>query len=202
MSDDTEDKTNNPETAPDAADTVPADAAEGASGAADADRPREAPYRIESQYVKDLSFESPRSPAVFTNPLHQNARINVAVDVATQTVGPRRVEVTLLIEAKADTDEGIVYVFELSYAAIVAVGPVPKEAVPPLLLIEVPRMLFPFARGIVANTTRDGGFNTLFLAPYDFLGLFEAKMNQQVEAAEQGAGDSEADAAGSDTETA
>ena len=152
------------------------------AGAADAQR--EAPYRIESQYVKDFSFESPRAPEVFFNTKHAQAKIDVVIDVETRNIGPRTVEVTLLIEAKASTDEGIVYVIELAYAGAVVVGAVPREAVPPLLLIEVPRMLFPFARNMIAELTRNGSFSTLFLAPFDFLGLFEAKMARQSEGGE------------------
>ncbi len=178
MSDDTSNSDPNPES-----DSTP-------ESQADAGQ-RQVPYRIESQYVKDFSFESPRAPDVFFNAKHAEAKIDVAVDVETKTIGPRIVEVTLMVEAKASTDEGVVYVIELAYAGAVAIGPVPKEAIPPLLLIEVPRMLFPFARNMVAELSRNGGFNTLFLAPFDFLGLFEAKMANQQEEGEPAVSDVE-----------
>ncbi|MDF1747237.1 MAG: protein-export chaperone SecB [Alphaproteobacteria bacterium] len=154
----------------------PASTGEGQSG------PAEPPYQIMIQYIKDLSFENPNSPAVFSQ--GEQPKAALTLDVATNPLTGRDVEVVLTIEAKAQVDGKTAYVLELAYAAVVRIGQVPKEALNALLYVEIPRMLFPFLREIVCDTTRAGGFSMLMLAPFDFVQIYRQRMAQEQQAAE------------------
>jgi len=133
---------------------------------------------IKAQYVKDLSFENPRAPASF-QPLQTPPGIEVSVNVAARHLGAQDYEVTLTINASAKSLGESVFVAELTYGGVVALGPVPQEHMRPLLLIEAPRLLFPFARNIIADATRDGGFPPLLLQPIDFVELYRRELSQQ-----------------------
>jgi preprotein translocase subunit SecB len=149
---------------------MPADAA--------AERPTNLTFAINMQYVKDLSFENPRAPQVFTS--NQSApQVQVNVDVGARQVGENVYEITLVLNAEAKAGDDTVFVVELTYAGIFTVPPLPQEQLRPLLLIECPRLLFPFARAIVAEATRDGGFPPLMINPIDFAALYR----RQAEAA-------------------
>ena len=133
-----------------------------------------------SQYVKDLSFENPNAPAIYQNP---NApQINVQFDIGANQVGEDVHEVALKIEVRAESEGQVAFLVEVSYAGLFGLRNIPAEHVQPFLLGEAPRLLFPFARRVVADTIRDGGFPPLMLEPIDFAGLY---MQQ---AAQQGAG--------------
>ena len=137
-----------------------------------------------SQYVKDLSFENPNAPAVFQ---WQSApQMDVQFNIAADGVGDNLFEVTLKIDVTAKHDEGTAFVIELKYAGLFGVRNVPDDQLQPFFLAEAPRILFPFARRVVADVVRDGGFQPLLLDPIDFHGLFM----QQVQAA-QGEGQGE-----------
>jgi preprotein translocase subunit SecB len=147
------------------------------AGAA-AERPTNFTFAINMQYVKDLSFENPRAPQVFAN--SQNApQVQVNVDVGARQVAETMYEITLVLNAEAKSGEETVFVVELTYAGLFTVPPLPQEQLRPLLLIECPRLLFPFARAIVADATRDGGFPPLMINPIDFAALYR----RQAEAA-------------------
>ena len=137
------------------------------------------PLTINAQYIKDLSFEHP-DPATSLQGADAQPAIDINVDVGADNIGENTFEVTLSIKANAKRDENALFVFELQYGGIFTLGTeVPKEAVHPVLMIECPRLLFPFARSIVANITREGGFPPLSLNPIDFAALY----HQQMEAA-------------------
>lgn len=130
-----------------------------------------------SQYVKDLSFENPNAPAIYQN---QTApEINVQFDIAAAQVGEDVHEVTLKVEVRAVIGETTAFVTELSYAGLFGLRNVPEEHVRPFLLGEGPRLLFPFARRVVADAIRDGGFPPLVLEPIDFNGLFQQQAGAQ-----------------------
>ena len=130
------------------------------------------PLAIRAQYVKDLSFESPAAPGVFYQG-GGSPSVSIQVNVTADRLEEKLFEVVLNIEARADNDAGDpVFVVELAYGGIVQVGPVPDEHVRPLILIEGPRLLFPFARAVIADVTRDGGFPPLMIAPIDFVDMF------------------------------
>ncbi len=129
-------------------------------------------YSITSQYIKDFSFENPHAPQVFAITAGATPQVQVSVTVSGQTLGEKLHEVTLEIRAKALHNDDIVFVAELAYSGVVvSSGGIPMEHLKPLLMIEVPRQLFPFARAILANATRDAGFPPLLLAPVDFEAL-------------------------------
>ena len=140
------------------------------AGAA-AERPTNLTFAINMQYVKDLSFENPRAPQVFAN--NQSApQVQVNVDVGARQMAENVYEITLVLNAEAKSGEDVVFMVELTYAGLFTVPAIPQEQLRPLLLIECPRLLFPFARAIVADATRDGGFPPLMINPIDFAALY------------------------------
>ncbi len=142
--------------------------------------------RVIGQYVKDLSFENPGAPASLTTNSAQPA-IQVSVDVAGRRLSNTEYESELKITVNAKRGDTTAFLVELSYAGVVQVQNVTNEMLQPLLLMEVPRLLFPFARRIVADVTRDGGFPPLMLEPIDFTQLYREQMSKQQEG--QAAGD-------------
>ena len=127
-------------------------------------------FGIISQYVKDLSFENPNSPAVYQ--WQGQPQIEVQFQIGSQGVAEDVHEVTLKIEIGARTDNQTAFQVELLYAGLVAARNIPDEQLQPALLAEVPRILFPFARRVVADAIQDGGFPPLMLEPIDFGALY------------------------------
>jgi preprotein translocase subunit SecB len=152
--------------------TPPADAPKPAAGGA------LPPLIVRAQYVKDLSFENPRAPQSFQGMQNQPA-IQIGVHVSATKIGEQDYEVVLTINAEAKEKDEMLFVAELTYAGVFGVGAVPAEHVRPLLLIEGPRLLFPFARNILADATREGGFPPLMLQPIDFVELYRRELSQQ-----------------------
>lgn len=147
--------------------------------------PQALTYAINAQYVKDFSFENPRSPQVFTM-AGQQPQVSVGVGVNVNRLGDTAYEVILTINADAKHGEDAVFVIELAYAGIVtAPANVSQDVLQPLLMIEVPRQLFPFARAILSNATRDGGFPPLLLSPVDFQELYRQQQTGQAGQASQ-----------------
>ena len=128
---------------------------------------------INTQYVKDLSFENPNAPAVYAALGKAAPEIKVNIDVRSQLLQERTHEVVLRLRVEATAAEQTAFLVELDYAGIVTLGEsiegADKEA---LLMIEAPRHLFPFARSILAEATRDGAFPPLVLNPIDFVQLY------------------------------
>ncbi|HVH80134.1 MAG TPA: protein-export chaperone SecB [Stellaceae bacterium] len=122
---------------------------------------------VNAQYIKDLSFENPRAPQSLTQQAAPPA-VDINVDVNAQTLGQDAYEVVLTIKASAKTNNEALFILELVYGAVVTVRNVPREVLPPVLLVETPRLMFPFARNIVADATREGGFPPLMINPIDF----------------------------------
>ena len=133
---------------------------------------------LHAQYVKDFSFESPSSPDVFLSQPGQ-PNVEVAVNVASTRLENNHFEVVLKIAATAKTDDKTIFVVELSYGGIASSNVTDEKMLHPLIAIEGPRLLFPFARAVVANITREGGFLPLNLNPIDFLALYQQNMAQQ-----------------------
>ncbi len=144
---------------------------EGNGGQASADQQAQPSLNIVAQYVKDLSFENPGAP----KSLQQRAaspNINISVGVQANALTSEEVEVELKIESRAVDGEKILFIIELVYAGIFRMKNVAKENLQALTLIECPRLLFPFARQIVAEASRNGGFPPLLIDPIDFVALF------------------------------
>ncbi len=143
------------------------------------------PLMVNIQYTKDLSFEVPGAPLIYTT-LRNTPRVDINLDVQVRRIqdGQNVFEVTLAIKADAHdgpangAESAKVFVAELSYAGIFTLNNVPDNAVEPLLLVECPRLLFPFARNILADVTRDGGFPPVLLQPIDFVALWQARRAQ------------------------
>ncbi len=141
--------------------------------------PGTASLGIAQQYVKDLSFESPLSPKIFMNQMKQ-PDVNANFNVAANELGDDLHEVVLSIEINAEVDDEPVFVAELSYAGICQVKGAGTDVVRQALMIEVPRQLFPFARAVMADAIRDGGFPPLLLSPIDFNKLYQEHMKSTV----------------------
>ena len=127
---------------------------------------------INAQYVKDFSFENPRAPQSLIQPTTQPS-VDINVDVKAQNLAPDVFEVILTINATARAQDEPVFLVELAYGTVVTVKDTPAEMMAPLILIETPRIAFPFARSIIANATRDGGFPPLMINPIDFAELLQ-----------------------------
>ena len=133
--------------------------------------------KILGQYLKDLSFENPNAP----QSLNQQAgppEINISVNVNARPLAAHDYEVELHLEAKASSANKVVFAAELLYAGVFRLENVPQEALQPVVLIECPRMLFPFARQVLADATRNGGFPPLMLDPIDFAGMYHRRAAQ------------------------
>ena len=136
-----------------------------------------APLTMHGQYIKDLSFENPRAPQSLIEQTQPQLTLNV--QVANRQFDAKTFEVSLTIECSAQTPkQEPLFMLELVYAGTVTLGDLPADAYGPMLFIETPRLLFPFARAIVANATREAGFPPLNIAPVDFVALYR----QQLEA--------------------
>jgi len=129
-----------------------------------------------AQYVKDLSFENPNAPGSLTQ--GAQPQINVAVNVTANPLTDDDIEVELRLEGKAEAAGNMMFNVELVFGGVFRVRNVPQENVHPLVMIECPRLLFPFAREIVANAVRNGGFPPLLLDPIDFVALYQQRMAQ------------------------
>jgi preprotein translocase subunit SecB len=130
-----------------------------------------------AQYIKDLSFENPNAPASLQQTTQP--QINISVNVVTNPLSDTDIEVTLRLEGKAETAGSVMFNIELEFAGVFRIQNVPQEQVQPLVLIECPRILFPFAREIIATSVRNGGFPPLMLDPIDFLALYQQRLAQQ-----------------------
>jgi preprotein translocase subunit SecB len=135
------------------------------------------PLTLHGQYIKDFSFENPRAPQSLIE--QKQPQLTLNVNVQTRQFESKTFEVSLAIEASAQTPEKEpLFMLELVYAGTVTLGEVAQEHVGPLLLIETPRLLFPFARAIVANATREAGFPPLNIAPVDFVALYRQRLDK------------------------
>jgi preprotein translocase subunit SecB len=128
-----------------------------------------------AQYIKDFSFENPNAPRALT-PGQQQPAINIQINVNAKQLGDTDVEVELKLEGKAETAGTVLFSFDLAYAGVFRIQNVPQEHLHQLVMIECPRLLFPFAREIVATAVRNGGFPPLLIDPIDFVGLYRQKM--------------------------
>ena len=134
--------------------------------------------RILGQYLKDLSFENPNAPQSLA-PQQQQPDINIAVNVNARHLAPNDYEIELHLDAKATVQGKVVFAAELHYAGAFRLENFPQNLLHPAILIECPRMLFPFARQILADATRNGGFPPLMLDPIDFAGMYQKRIQQQ-----------------------
>lgn len=138
-----------------------------------------------NQYVKDLSVENPNAPACFQ---WQDApKIDVQVNIGSDRVNEEVHEVELKMTVKANCDQGSLYIVELAYCGLVGIRNLPDEHAHAFLFAEAPRLLFPFARAVIADAVRDAGFPPMMLDPMDFGALYQQQLQARV-AQQQGKG--------------
>jgi preprotein translocase subunit SecB len=137
---------------------------------------------VVAQYVKDFSFENPNAPKSLTGSPEQ-PQINIQINVNAAPVADNDIEVVLHLTGKAETKAGVMFSFELAFGGIFRIRNVPQESLNAVVLIECPRLLFPFAREIIATSVRNGGFPPLLLDPVDFVALYRQKLAQAAPAA-------------------
>lgn len=130
---------------------------------------------ISAQYVKDLSFENPRAPHSLLQQQGPPPEVQINVDVKAGTLAPEIYEVTMTLRADAKQGSDSVFVAELVYGAVVTLANTAPDDVSTALMVETPRLLFPFARSILAEVTRDGGFTPLLLNPIDFNEIYNRR---------------------------
>ena len=136
------------------------------------------PVQVNAQYIKDFSFEAPNAPMIFNELGNQAPDISVQVNLNGQPLQENIFEIALQLNVEAKLGDKVAFIVELTYAGVFTIH-VPEEHVQPVLLIECPRLLFPFARNIIADATRDGGFPPMLLQPIDFVQLFRQRMQQE-----------------------
>ena len=136
-----------------------------------------------AQYVKDLSFENPHAPNSL-RPREKQPEISININVNPTPLSETDFEVELKLDAKAVDGEEVMFNVELVYAGVFRLQGIPKEAMQAAVLIECPRLLFPFARQLVADATRNGSFPPLMIDPVDFAQLFRQRMAEAGAAAQ------------------
>lgn len=136
------------------------------------------PITVNAQYIKDFSFENPSAPRSLVN-TGKAPNVEVNINVEARPLAEDTYEVALKVSASAKTEELTAFVVELTYACIMTLSGFTEEQIQPVLMIEGPRLLFPFARQIVADATREGGFPPLLINPIDFAAMYQQNMSQQ-----------------------
>jgi preprotein translocase subunit SecB len=127
------------------------------------------------QYIKDFSFENPNAPNSLMQQ-QQQPQIAIQINVNPRQLAPTDYEVELKLEGKAELNGSVLFAFDLDYAGVFRLTNIPQESVGPLLMIECPRLLFPFAREIISTAISGGGFPPLLLHPIDFVGLYQRRL--------------------------
>jgi preprotein translocase subunit SecB len=129
------------------------------------------PIVILAQYLKDLSFESPNSPAIL-NDAFDVRQGRVGIDLRVTPQNPPMFEVAVKLRVESSHESKAAYILDMEYAAMVRIGDVPDDKIEPLLMVEAPRLMFPFLRALVSTMTREGGFPPLMISPIDFYALY------------------------------
>ena len=147
------------------------DATDGAEGAPP-------PLAVAAQYIKDLSFEAPMTPGIFGMLRQQEPDITINIGVNAQPMQDDLFEVTLQINAECKLGETVAFLLEVVYGGVFNVN-VDRDSLQPILLIECPRLLFPFVRYTIADITRDGGFPPLMMGPVDFVAMYQEQLQRR-----------------------
>ena len=134
--------------------------------------------RILAQFIRDLSFENPRAPETLRAQNAVQPQIEMGVEMNARGREDGLFEVDLKLSARATRDDGPVFHVELVYGGVFQINGVPPQDLEPVLLIECPRFLFPFARRVIGDVTSDGGFPPFMLDPIDFAGVYAARKAQ------------------------
>jgi len=137
--------------------------------------PSQPQFHVMAQYTKDFSFENPNAPQSFAQ---QPQQPTLSIRINTKQLSNTDFEVELQIEGKAQAGDTILFAFDLTYAGVFHLQGIPQDSIAPLIFIECPRMLFPFAREIIASAVMSGGYPPFLLPPVDFVGLYQQKVAQ------------------------
>lgn len=155
------------------------------NGKAEAGHEAQPPLTVNAQYIKDLSFENPSALSHITS-TEENPAISIHIEAQAHNLADRSFEVVLRVKTEATRKEKKVFLLDLEYAGVFTIGAeVPEEYLRPILMIECPRILFPFARNIVASTTQEGGYPSLLLTPVDFAELYQRQVEQEQQAQQE-----------------
>jgi preprotein translocase subunit SecB len=146
----------------------------------------EAQFSVLAQYIKDLSVENPSSPQVFQWQVQPT--LDVQFNLNAEKVADDVHEVSIKIEVSARSENGVHFVVDLTYAGLFGVRNMPEEAMGPVLLVEAPRLIFPFARQIVSEAVTNTGFPPLMLDPIDFTAAYVAQLQAAQQQQQQGEG--------------
>jgi preprotein translocase subunit SecB len=132
-------------------------------------------FNVLTQYLKDFSFENPNAPKSLMQAQEQ-PQITIGIKVNHNQLSSTDFEVTLKVEGKAERTGTALFRFDLDYAGVFRLANIPQENIGPLLMIECPRLLFPFARELIASAISNGGFPPLMLQPIDFVALYQRRL--------------------------
>jgi preprotein translocase subunit SecB len=149
--------------------------ANGSNGGQAQEKPPQ--LNVLAQYIKDFSFENPNAPRSL-NPSQQQPSINIQINVNGKPVADSDYEVELKLEGKAESAGSTLFSFDLTFAGMFRLANIPQDSLHAVMMIECPRLLFPFAREIVATAVRNGGFPPLLIDPVDFVGLYRQRLNE------------------------
>jgi len=138
---------------------------------------------INNQYIKDLSLEIPFAPEIFRE-IKGSPKVNLDIDINANKMHDNYYNVELKISINSDLEDKKLFILELTYASVVSLN-VPAEHIEPLLLIEIPRLIFPFARNVVTNCLTEGGLPPFMINPIDFAALYTAKKLKEAKEKEQ-----------------
>ena len=144
---------------------------ENSTGAASQQNATASSFAINAQYVKDLSFENPNIPGLLK--LEAEPSVEMNIDVKGSNLNNDFYEVVLTLSCKGTSGETTLFVAELSYASLISLNDVPEEQIQRILFVECPILMFPFARNIIADATRDGGYPPILMQPVDFQAIFD-----------------------------
>lgn len=139
--------------------------------------------QVLAQYTKDASFENPNAPDSLRSGLDAPS-INIEIEIGRQMVSEDTVEVVLMLKASAHREDQVAFIAEIEYAGLFAFQGIGVQEIQPMIMIECPRLLFPFARQIMAEMTQNGGYPPIMLEPPDFASMFRDEMMRR--AAEAG----------------
>lgn len=138
-----------------------------------------------AQYIKDFSFENPNAPRSLAP--NQQPQVSLQINVNANPLAANDYEVELKIEGKTEAAGMVMFSFDLVFAGVFRILNVPQESLNPVIMIECPRLLFPFAREVIAAVVRSGGFPQLLIEPIDFVSLYRQRMEQQAQPPQQSA---------------
>lgn len=154
---------------------------QGGAGAGDGMQPNGADNQpvagVVSQYVKDLSVENPKAPESFQ--WRDRPEMDVQFNIGARQIDAELSEIELKITATSKTAQGTAYIVDLSYCGLIGMRNMPEDQQHAFMYAEAPRLLFPFARAVIADAVRDAGFAPLMLDPIDFNGLYIQQLSQK-----------------------